>query len=504
MAVTASGRWIVVAMDGREVLRYCDLVEPMLAGKVGLAVRESRCASATCGDAPAGGIAAAPPVHQADFHLRQWVGRHYIFDGDEPIGHIAKERLAPGDEARAGADAHGSPTAPGAAGAICDGRSRSRCRSSRRAGRSGCTVDLDDQDGRCTGTGDWTLAYDPNRGYVWDLRAAVRVLVDGKVKKWDLNIADPCFYQTVAPATGKMPAGRRADNFAVYTRADGRLGWFPANHQFKNGGASARELHIRRGGFFGTTVDDWAAVVEVPEDNEFQYAGDYCAWGLDQHVYPIIDPALPQGNLRPNMLAQRGDVYTGHARFYAFGPERVRQILKEGICARPEPGLPAELAAHVEPVNHFDDIVPAVAGDSKIRWLGDYTIDRRVGRGDLFSLRISADGKKLRTARLDQLGPSFRSGPYLAAKYRVGCWVKAEQFAGSVALKVDGVVFPVKREFHNPQATLNIADHCDWTWLGFESDFLRSAHFWNMAIVVQGQGVVWVDDFEITPLETQK
>ena len=498
--ITASGRWITVAVDGQEVLRYADPVEPLLTGKIALGVRESRVRFADLTVTAVPATDEPVPVHKPDFHFRDWVGRHYIFDGDEPVGHITKNgciqemKLVPGLMPLL-------VEGPGATWGDLRWKEQAALRTDKEGTTLAFHLDLDDQDGRCTGTGDWTLSYDPARGYVWDLRATVTVLVDGKVQKWNVNIADPCFYQTVAPSTTKLPACRTAPNFALYTRADGRYGWFPANHQFKNGNADFRELQMKRGGFFATTVDDWAVVVEVPEDNAYQYGGDYCAWGLDQHVYPIIDPSMPGGDLKPDMLTKKGDVFTGHARFYAFPPARVQQIIKEGVCAPANASTPKELVAHVEPVNHCDDIVAAVAGDSKSRWIGDYAIDRSVGRGDHVAMRIIPPAGKQAAVTLDQIGPSFRSGPYPATKYRIGCWVKADAFTGSVRFQVDRAAFPAKHDFKDLKADCNITGKCDWTWVGFETDFPRFAHLWVQHLYVTGTGTVWVDDFEVSPVE---
>ena len=316
------------------------------------------------------------------------------------------------------------------------------------------SVQKDDKQGRCKGYGDWVLSYDPKVGYVWDLKGRVEVLVDGKIQKWALNIADPCFYQTVAPATNKLPQCRTAPNYSIYTRTDGRYGYYPVNHQFKNNNfAKPSELLIRKGGFLGTTVDDWALVMELPDDNADTYWGDYCAWGLDQHVAPVTDPT----NTNKFDIAAKGEVYQGHVRFHAMPPDQVQQILKVAVLPDDKPENHDEMFAHVEPVNDFSEIVPRVAGDSKVRWLGAYTIDRTVGHSNHISMRIdAADAAKKGMPNLDAIGPSYRTVPYLAPQYRIGFWVKADNFKGTVALKISNVLLQSGHQSPLPTASQQI------------------------------------------------
>jgi len=499
LTVTASGRWITVAVDGTELLRYYDPVAPILSGKVALAVRESRVRFSNLRVDAVPADATAPPPHVANFHLRDWVGRRYIFDGDEPIAHFAltggyveEMKLAPGL----------MPMMINAFGATWgnmhwkEDPTNNRCTVRREGEVLALHLEQDDQDSRCAGSDEWTLTYDPAIGYLWDVHERVEVLVDNKVAKWALDIADPCFYQVLAPATSKMPTCRTAPIAALYTRPDGKFGWFPVNHLITNDGNDLNGTYIRRGGFFATTVDDWAAVVDVPADNAYLYNASYCHWGLDQHVEPVMDPSKPNTFSKAN----KGDVYSGHVRYYALSPARVKEMLAQGVPVAPADH--SEMLAHEEPINHCTDIVPAIAGDSKVRWQGGYTIDHTVGRGDKCSMRIdAAEAKRKGMPLLKEIGPSFRTGPYTGLMYRIGLWVKAEHFTGKVTLKVDKVVFPKPRQFTNPTAAREIHGKCGWTFIGFDTDFPRLAHFWDMLIDVQGDGVIWVDDLEISPLE---
>lgn len=496
VAVSAHGPWITVAVDGKEVLKYADPVEPIPSGKVGVAVRESRVAFSKASVAPLEGKPDPVPAHKPDFQLRDWVGRRYIFDGDEPIAHFSPQatlqevKMVPGLMPMVIVD-----STPPTWGNLDWKLEQTQLTFGKTGKTFTFAAERDDKADRCKGYGDWLLSYDPAVGYIWDFRARIEVLVDGKVKKWNLDLLDFCIYQTVAPATDKLPQCRTRPNFCLYERPDGKYGCYPANHQFKNNNAGASpELAIRKGGFVGTTVDDWAFVAELPDDNEHLYWADYCAWGLDQHIMPSCTNGFT--------LAAKGDVYRGHARIHALPPARVQQVVRDGVRPGERPANQRELFAHFEPVNRFDDIVMAVAGDSKTRWIGTYTIDRSVGRGDKLSMRLDAvAGKPPVSAMLDQVGPSFRTGPYLAPKYRIGGWVKADAFKGKVAVRMDNITFAKPRDAAKPEASLEIAGASEWKFIGFETEFPHLAHLWRLTVEAQGEGSVWVDDFEISPLK---
>lgn len=501
LTVGASGRWITVAVDGTELIRYADPLEPVAAGRAGLAVRESRVRFSDVRVEAIAADATPVPEHQPAFAFRKWVGRDYLFDGDEPIGHVGKGginieemKLVPGLMPLM--IMNGGPSwGPG-----LDWKEPATWKAEEQGASARFTTALDDKEGRSHGEGRWSVAWDKARGgYVWELRGSVEVLKDDVMPKWNLNIADPCFYQAVAPSTGKLPQCRSVPNHAIWTREDGTIGAFPANHQFKNnGGTPLSQLMIKRGGFWVTTIDGWGAVSEVPEENAYPYCGDYCAWGLDQHVLPVT--VAGNYNLQTkDAPAKRGDRYQGVVRLYAFTPDKVQELLAKAVTPPIGDFIGAKrtLLTHAEPVNHLSDAVPAVAGDSKIRITSDYDIASGVGRGDAQCMRIPA-GK---TARLEQVGPSYRSGGYTALKYRIGAWVKSEGFTGTVSLATDGIVFVGNGDKTMPKAEVALKPGDDWTFVGFDSDFPHRAHFWNLGIGAKGAGAILVDDIQIAPLE---
>ena len=495
LAVTAAGRWIVVVVDGHELIRYCDTVDPIETGKAGLAVRESKVRFSEIRVSPAAAITDTAPVHKPNFKIRSWIGRSYIFDGDEPIAHFGSKPDAPLlEEVKLVPGVMPLCTLSGALSWGIDWKSNVQFRVVRDGATLGWTWTLEEKNGFSKGESAWTLAYDPKAGYVWDHKARLTALMDDK-QRWGFDLIDPCFYQTVAPATSKMPACRTNPNYALWQRPDGQYGSFPANHQFKNdGGITETDRLIKPGGFWATTVDDWAAVFELPADNPFQYAADYCHWGLDQHITPSGVGVNGEATRKP---VKKGAVYEGHVRVYAFPPAKVKALLAQSVppASANKALLTQAMLVHEEPTNHFSESVNAVAGDSKVRWLGRYAIDHSVGHGDSVSMRI--DGGE---SPWLEIGSSYRTGPYTGLKYRIGLWVKADDFKGKVALRAKDFNWPAKQGAPDQKAELAINGKCEWTQVSFESDFPRLAHLWKMYIEVEGKGAVWVDDVEIAPL----
>ena len=138
-------------------------------------------------------------------------------------------------------------------------------------------------------------------------------------------------------------------------------------------------------------------------------------------------------------------------------------------------------------------------------WVGKYDVDRTQGHGDQICMRVNAGAIKSRCDRQkgDErpnilLGSSFWSGPYLVPRYRFGMWVKADQFKGKVALIANCI--GSEADPTGPRAELPIDGRCDWTHVSFEADFPRRSSSWVLRIDPVGEGVIWVDDVEVTPL----
>ena len=50
------------------------------------------------------------------------------------------------------------------------------------------------------------------------------------------------------------------------------------------------------------------------------------------------------------------------------------------------------------------------------------------------------------------------------------------------------------------KAELPIDGKINWTYVSFEADFPRQCYNWALRIDAAGEGAVWVDDMDVTPL----
>ncbi len=481
--VTASGRWILVSIDGEEILRYADPVLPVRNGLVGFGVRESRVRFADVQVTPTTHRNASPPAHTPDFRLRKWVGRDYIFDGDEPVGFVGSTMLYE-MKFRPGL----MPMLNAYLGMQCwESASEGDYKVNREGEVLSLTANLQDKDGVCTNDATWELSYNPERGYVWDKRATFAVFQDDALNNWP-ELDDSLFYQIVAPVTDKLPKCRTELNYTTKQLADGTISAFPtAGHLWIDGAADSTQAVIRPGGVQMTSVEGWGVCTELPLDNDHLFYTTYCHWGLDLHLCET----------------------TGHVRFYVWDPARVQQELSRGVLPPPNRPIPAQLINHVEPLNHCDSLYPGLTGESVRLWTGNYTVDHTVGRGDSTSMRIEAAAI---TRRLDRaygderpntwLGASYWTGPYLAPRYRLGLWIKADEFTGKVVFQADSFAWIRPDECKQPvvAAELAIDGKCDWTYVSFEGTFPRHYSSWVLRLDPVGTGVVWVDDIEVSPL----
>lgn len=500
LEVTAAGPWIRASVDGKPVLSYCDEVDPLLHGKAGIGVRESRTLVSAFKVLPADDDTRRAPRHRADFHVREWVGKKYIFDGDEPIAWIYWNNIE-------GMQLREVKLLPGLMPLVLpsigltsyqyDGKGDlkilrdgpSFAFSAHQRGK-GDAFECDS---------DWTLAYLPDKGYVWDKKVRFTALKD-KAEP-DLQIDDPFFYQMVAPQTTKLPRCRTVPNYCVYDRNDGKLIAFPSAHHLWTDGLgepNCKPAVIRPDGFAVPTVDGWGVAMQLPKDNPRLHIVGFCHWGLDFHI-----------RVQDNPVLNKGETYQGHLIYSLWDRDRVRAHYAQGTLPEPVKPNAAELFNNVEPVNHLQDLSPGLTGESVRLWTGKYTVDHTTGHGDSICMRIDAKDIKNRIdGPYDDdrpnvwLGPSYWTGPYLAQRYRFGMWVKADHFTGKVELRANDFNFPAPRKLEPFVATLPINGKCDWTYVSFEATFPREVYNWETHIDAIGDGVVWIDDIELTPLPT--
>ena len=496
VSVTAAGPWIIVAVDGKELIRYADPIEPILSGRAGVAVRESRTAFSGFTVRPAVAPKEAVPAHVAKFAVREWVGKPYIFDGDEPIAwffrnpsegiQLREMKLAPGLMPMV------MPNL-GIASYALDG-TKGEYAVTKDGATLAFTSKQKAKEDAFECTGDWTLVYQAGQGYIWD--KTVKMTANKDKAETDIQIDDPFFYQMVAPQTTKLAKCRTEPNYCIFERADKLIAFPSSHHLWKDGLGDEGKAIIKAGGFGVPTIDGWGVAMQMDKDNPTLFTAAFCHWGLDYHIRMV--GALPK----------KGETFTGRMRFMLWDRARVKDALAKGVLPEPAAGSSnPELFNNVEPVNAFQDISHGLTGESVRLWTGAYVIDRTVGHGDSLSMRIDPAAIKVRkdVATGDDRpnvwqGSSYWTGPYLAQKYRVGMWVKAENFKGTVAILLNGIAAMKPADPKEYRAALPIDGKCDWTHVTFETTVPRNAFSWVLRIDPEGTGVIWVDDVEISPL----
>lgn len=494
LTVIASGPSITALVDGKELIKYHDPVEPLLSGRAGIGVRESKVAVTEFQVLPAAASKEPSPAHKPDFHIREYVGKKYIFDGDEPIGWIfwnpteglelREMKLAPGLMPL---------VTPSIGVASYDYQTDGTFKVTAEGKTFAFATTQKGKNGAFECSGDWALTYEQGHGYVWDKKVKFVALKDGVPVP---EVDDPFFYQMVAPQTDKLPKCRRLPNSCIIESTNALIAFPSSHHLWRDGLGDLSKTPIRADGCAVPTIDGWGVAVQTPADNKALVHIGFCHWGLDMHM--LVEGRKP--------LA-KGEVLETHLRYSLWDRAQVTAALAKGMLPVPVNPNPSELFNNVEPTNRFQALSPGLTGESVRLWTGNYKVDHTIGRNDSICMRVDTANIKVRqsTPYGDERpnmwqGPSYWTGPYYAPRYRIGMWVKADQFKGKVALIVDGFARPKPREPKEYRAELDINGKCDWTLVSLETDMPRNTYSWVLRVDPMGEGIIWVDDVEITPL----
>jgi len=489
VSVTVSGAWIVVRVDGKEVMRYLDRIAVIPCGRVGFGVRESRVLFKQVRVRPAALITDKAAPHRPDFRLKRWVGRDYIFDGNEPVGYItelygpriAEVKLLPGYMPMMLIELY--PLNYSNALKWKAGKVEFTGHGEQFAFR----VPLEEEKGRASAVSHFTLRYDAKRGYVWDKQVEMTAKVGGEILKGTMEVTDPFFYQIPIPATDKLPGCSDVGPWAIWSCEPGKYARFPVNHQWCYEGYRKANREIVPGGLWATVLSPGAAaVIELPQDNPYRYSGGYCMWGFDLHIR-----AAGQAGKK----FDEGEVYRGHARYYAWNAGQVADGMLRGTPVSPG-NLQLMRFIYEEPVNSFRRLIPLASPHREQLWEGNYTADATMGRGDGSCMRIEGGA----SAGPNALGPSQWTGPYLAPRYRISAWVKSDELKGKVRLVLNNyglVAGGPKTE----EAELAVDGSTDWKRIDLVTRWLRHSYQWGLKIEVEGEGWAWIDDVEIVPLQ---
>ena len=378
LRVTVSGPWIVVSVDGKELIRYFDRVEPVLQGQAGVAVRESRVSFADFRVERAAAMRDAPPAYRPAFHRQTWVGKDYIFDGDEPVAWFCWN---PGEglelremKLRAGLMPMVMPCAGIQSYDLQPTGDLAVVKTGKTFEFHSYEKSKDESfDNRAV----WVLSATPGGDYIWDKRVKFSILKPGKTPVWP-QIDDPYFYQMVSPPSNKLPKCRSLPNSCIVESTNQTLIAFPNlnHHSFEVACADAQV--VRPGGCAVPTIDGWGVALQVCEDTPLRFNIGFCHWGLDMHVCPVDPkPAGAQG-------------YEGHIRYLLWDKARVNAALAAGRLPVPNRKPPTELFNHAEPVNRMDSVSPAISGETTQFWVHWLPIDFAT------DMRKSADREAVR------------------------------------------------------------------------------------------------------------
>ncbi len=525
LAATVSGRWIVIAVNGKEVLRYYDPIRPLDAGRVGVAVRESRVNVSAFTVTPAQPIMTPAPAHTPTFSLRSWAGHTYVFDGNEPLGRIGgyyrewsqygETRMVevkllrgytPLVQPSLGMVNYNYATAwiPGKATAQRQGKDLQ------------FTVPLTERKDRGEMLVTMTVAYDPVRdGYIWEKQVEYRIKEGAKITTATGDLDDPYFYLIpTAPTTGRMhgylPLGYP---WAVIKAIDSKLYRYTIshNHYFSfweiPGNVATGSKGLAPDGFQALVLSpDAAAVMEVFPDNPFPSRFEICSWGFDYHLRASKKPEQEPRFYDDQPIKER-------VKFYAWTAREIEEMEKTAILLT----RPSEARVHVyrEPVNTFNTTILRDQGHALKVWGGRFRGDNTVGRNDQASISLVFD-EKVRKATLvpDKsatvtIGPMDWTGPYLAKQYRIRAWVKSnDQLRGTAYITLT-TTLPKRDEKGRQisvteQAKLPIDGVRDWTPIELITEQPRLA--WGMSLIIgasddDGDGVLWIDDVSVEPVD---
>lgn len=134
------------------------------------------------------------------------------------------------------------------------------------------------------------------------------------------------------------------------------------------------------------------------------------------------------------------------------------------------------------------------------RLYGRELLDQSAGPRDHQCVRLPA-GEKL---FLPMIGPSFRTGPYLAKTYNVGAWVRSRDFHGTIRCAIDSAAYPKPNTDPKPSAEVKFDGPGDWAWLGFETSIPRQTFFFSWLFEAKGAGSVDIDDITLVPVSPDK
>ncbi|MHB9024357.1 MAG: LamG-like jellyroll fold domain-containing protein [Armatimonadota bacterium] len=507
LRVRAQGAHLQVLLDGKKKIDYWHECLPTLSGGIGLGAYRSTVAFAA--PAVTSLPAAGPmPVHKAQFSLRPWRTLIWLFDGNEPIAMPNRDPyVSNGGYIEHVLYYHFVKLRPGYRpqyycwmAALIDGHATAiaseRDIKATGVGTDRLTLQFDTlrPDGSVKAHHTNVLTYDRVRGtYRHDLAADLTFLKEMKLSS--LEFIDPLDYNNKEPGKGvQHPWLTAGHQWSIFTGKDGKLYRQPMSEAYLmyNGWKGARDRSIYM-------LYPNRAVCPVWETNTTGEApsGAVCHWGYDYHHSFHWDKprTFKAGETFSYRYALSGCRMEEAERLFTQSTlDPIYNDVKylEGRTFMYVPDV------HAFPIcepggNDFRDLATIRQPFVGFQWTGDYAMDRQVGHGDRYSMRL--DGPTLVTGLFyHHMLDSY------AKRYLCNFWVKTRGVRGKLTATLKYSFGPAPTD----TLDLGLTGDNDWTQVSFISTVpvatMPNYDSSDFILTLAGTGTVWFDDWSVRPL----
>ena len=510
LQVEASGKTISARLDGKELISYTDTHDPILAGRHGVGIHESkvvfRTIAAEAVRPPAGG---APTVHIPHFEVKEWHGQKWVFDGQEPVVRISMEdmnlhqaKLRPGWLPQLIGPmywqnylGYAGPAGGAAANHLEEFEIDStglQVKAHWSSYNKQKSIHSEEQ---------FTLKYNASANmyeYYFDTVMEVQPGFD-----WDadagLEFFDPIPYNACG-MSAEYPGGPPSPyRWLVHPAKDGTITrramnhfWGPVRPYRKKGGFVVMSSDLELSPIF--------RLISVPEDENIDATFILCAWGYDLHLRLRVNDApggrIPEGTRLPVKF-----MFTG------ITLEETQKLLEQSVRETNQVFDPEKVfPTYVSGVNNFDPEHSWNAAEPTCaqHWSGG-TWDKEVGCADSYSMRLDGPGTVS-----SHVGPSAFSGPVAEPPHRVSAMIKTKD------LQEKKLFFYLKAVNASPSSSegykgseeklpIDLAGTNDWTRVEQVTEFPNPYLYdLQLGVGLEGEGTVWIDDFVFEPVVDQR
>jgi len=492
VSVACQGRRITVAVDGKQLIDWWDRVDPVLKGQVGVGRKEGESYVTSLSVQALPKQTGTAPAHTPDFREVQWHNSRWFFDRNEPVCQLNNTnaldhmKFLPGYRGAFHALNHIKDWRRFSPEKIIDYK---LVESGKRLVVDTVAIDAKTK-AEITVATHLVVTFDPKTGmYVYDQTCTVSLPTDEAAKvapSWDHG--DPCFLGGVGSAVTRDPkAPRPFHHWSIFQGPDGKQYKIPLNHNghylgkgSTNGGPIKSD-----GGTWMLVGDPILTIVEQVLGHSDNYKEEvhvgHCWWAYDMHTQ--FSPKQIDKEIQPG-------IYTSKVRYTGASAAVGKRVLAQAELYKPfdaEAKVPL-FRAGLGLVEKFDTIVTLATPHTEHKiWAG--VIDKTVGHGDTFSLRLD--------------GPTdawtLTGGSYFMQNYQdrnvVSFYVKTKDVTGE-GPTIGFARYDGKGDFYHT----GITGTNDWTKVEFVAG--EKVKYWGVYVIFRnaGSGTVWIDDFKIQPL----